>query len=52
MFSFYVGATAGPLIAQAAAAHGFAALAVTLASMLLLAAGLALWGRRIQAPPS
>jgi predicted MFS family arabinose efflux permease len=49
MFSFYVGATAGPLIAQATAPHGFAALAWTLAAMLLLAAGLALWGKRIQA---
>nr|QZD57855.1 MFS transporter [Glycomyces sp. TRM65418] len=49
MFSLYVGATAGPLIAQAAAVHGFAALALALAGMLLLAAGLALWGKRIQA---
>lgn len=49
MFSFYVGATVGPLIARAAAPHGFAVLAVTLASMLLIAAGLALWGKRIQA---
>ncbi len=49
MFSFYVGATIGPLVAQAAAAHGFAALAWTLAGMLVLAAGLALWGKQIQA---
>jgi hypothetical protein len=34
---------------EAAAPHDFAALAVTLASMLLIAAGLALWGKRIQA---
>lgn len=48
MFGFYVGATAGPLIARAAAAHGFPALAWTLAAMLLVAAGLALWGKSIQ----
>jgi predicted MFS family arabinose efflux permease len=48
MFSFYAGATAGPLVARAAAAHGFPALAWTLAAMLLVAAGLALWGKRIQ----
>jgi len=47
MFSFYVGATIGPLVARAAAAHSFAALAWTLAGMLLVAAGLALWGKRI-----
>ncbi|GAA1661233.1 MFS transporter [Glycomyces endophyticus] len=46
MFSFYVGATAGPLVASAVAPHGFAALAWTLAAMLLTAAGLALWGKR------
>ncbi|MFB9658594.1 MFS transporter [Glycomyces mayteni] len=46
MFSFYVGATAGPLAARAVAPHGFAALAWTLAAMLLVAAGLALWGKR------
>ncbi|MEU6857615.1 MFS transporter [Glycomyces sp. NPDC046736] len=49
MFSFYVGATAGPLVARATAGHGFAALAWTLAGMMLLAAGLALWGKRMQA---
>ncbi|SDD86150.1 MFS transporter [Glycomyces harbinensis] len=48
MFSFYVGATVGPLVAQAAAAHGFPALAWTLAAMLSVAAGLALWGKHIQ----
>ena len=50
MFSFYVGATVGPLVAQAAAGHGFPVLAVTLAVMLLIAAGLSLWGKRIQTP--
>ncbi|MCD0442239.1 MFS transporter [Glycomyces sp. A-F 0318] len=48
MFCFYVGATAGPLVARAAAAHGFPGLAWTLAATLLVAAGLALWGKRIQ----
>ncbi|NEW25731.1 MFS transporter [Nocardia cyriacigeorgica] len=37
MFSFYVGATTGPLVAAAAAPHGFAALSWTLAALLLLA---------------
>ncbi|MEU6246730.1 MFS transporter [Glycomyces sp. NPDC047010] len=46
MFSFYVGATAGPLAARAVAPHGFSALAWTLAAMLVIAAGLALWGKR------
>ncbi|WP_026922205.1 MFS transporter [Glycomyces arizonensis] len=48
MFSFYVGATVGPPVASAAAHHGFAALAWTLAAMLVVAMGLALWGRRLQ----
>ncbi|THV30183.1 MFS transporter [Glycomyces paridis] len=48
MFSFYVGATVGPLAARAAAVHGFPALAWTLAVMLVVAAGLALWGKKIQ----
>lgn len=47
MFSFYIGATIGPLIASAAARHGFEALSWTLAAMLALAAGLVLWGRRL-----
>lgn len=46
MFSFYVGATVGPLAARAVAPHGFSALAWTLAAALFVAAGLALWGKR------
>ncbi|WP_433198429.1 MFS transporter [Nocardia sp. CA-107356] len=50
MFSFYVGATAGPLVAAAAAPHGFSVLAWTLAILLVLALGLTLVGVRIQRP--
>ena len=49
MFSFYVGATIGPLVASAAAHGGFAALSWTIAAMLVIAMGLALWGKRLQA---
>ncbi|GAB3655842.1 hypothetical protein GCM10028833_30820 [Glycomyces tarimensis] len=49
MFSFYVGATIGPIVAAAAARSGFVALAWTIAAMLLAAMALALWGRRLQA---
>lgn len=48
MFSFYVGATAGPLVAAAAAPHGFSVLAWTLAILLVAALGLTLFGVRIQ----
>ncbi|MEV6390000.1 MFS transporter [Nocardia xishanensis] len=48
MFSFYVGATVGPVVAAAAAPHGFSALAWTLAVLLLAALGLTLLGVRIQ----
>ncbi|WP_433682347.1 MFS transporter [Nocardia sp. CA-119907] len=48
MFSFYVGATAGPLVAAAAAPHGFSVLAWTLATLLVAALGLTLFGVRIQ----
>ncbi|WP_433758576.1 MFS transporter [Nocardia sp. CA-135398] len=48
MFSFYVGATAGPLVAAAAAPHGFSVLAWTLAILLVAALGLTLLGVRIQ----
>lgn len=47
MFSFYVGATVGPVVAAAAAPHGFSALAWTLAVLLLAALGLTLLGVRI-----
>ncbi|MFX0579834.1 MFS transporter [Nocardia nepalensis] len=50
MFSFYVGATAGPLVAAAAAPHGFSVLAWTLATLLVLALALTLLGIRIQRP--
>ncbi|WP_029895359.1 MFS transporter [Nocardia brasiliensis] len=53
MFSFYVGATVGPLVAAAAAPHGFAALAWTLAALLVAALGMTVIGlllqRRVQA---
>ncbi|WP_433712100.1 MFS transporter [Nocardia sp. CA-084685] len=54
MFSFYVGATAGPLVAAAAAPHGFSVLAWTLATLLVAALGLTLFGVRIQrsSPPA
>ncbi|MGO4613663.1 MFS transporter [Nocardia sp. 2YAB30] len=42
MFSFYVGATVGPLVAAAAAPHGFSALAWTLALILVAALGMTL----------
>lgn len=48
MFSFYVGATAGPLVAAAAAPYGFSVLASTLAILLVTALGLTLFGARIQ----
>ena len=48
MFSFYVGATAGPLVAAAAAPHGFSVLAWTLAILLVAGLGLTLFGVRIQ----
>ncbi len=48
MFSFYVGATAGPLVAAAAAPHGFSVLAWTLAILLVAALGLTLFGVRMQ----
>ncbi|WP_306359769.1 MFS transporter [Nocardia sp. CC227C] len=48
MFSFYVGATIGPIIAAVAAPHGFSALAWTLALLLLIALGLTLLGARLQ----
>ncbi|MGQ4617637.1 MFS transporter [Nocardia sp. R7R-8] len=48
MFSFYVGATVGPLVAAAAAPHGFATLAWTLALMLVAALGMTVIGLRIQ----
>ncbi|MFE9326535.1 MFS transporter [Nocardia sp. NPDC052278] len=50
MFSFYVGATAGPLVAAAAAPHGFSVLAWTLAILLVLALALTLLGTQIQRP--
>ncbi|MBF6193258.1 MFS transporter [Nocardia implantans] len=48
MFSFYVGATIGPLVAATAAPHGFAALAWTLALLLVAALGMTLVGLRMQ----
>lgn len=48
MFSFYVGATVGPLVAAAAAPHGFSVLAWTLAGLLVAALGLTLIGARMQ----
>ncbi|MFI9401809.1 MFS transporter [Nocardia sp. NPDC052316] len=48
MFSFYVGATAGPLVAAAAAPHGFSALAWTLAALLVAALAMTLVGLRVQ----
>ncbi|MFD6162612.1 MFS transporter [Nocardia sp. NPDC060256] len=48
MFSFYVGATVGPLVAAAAAPHGFSALAWTLATLLVIALAMTLVGLRIQ----
>ncbi|MEU4416305.1 MFS transporter [Nocardia salmonicida] len=48
MFSFYVGATIGPIVAAAAAPHGFSALAWTLALLLVIALGLTLFGARLQ----
>ncbi|MFE3446761.1 MFS transporter [Nocardia sp. NPDC059180] len=51
MFSFYVGATTGPLIAAAAAPHGFPALSWTLATLLLLALLLTLLAPRSSTGP-
>ncbi|MFG1790140.1 MFS transporter [Nocardia sp. NPDC049149] len=48
MFSFYVGATIGPLVAAAAAPHGFSALAWTLALLLVAALAMTLVGLRMQ----
>ncbi|MEV0248743.1 MFS transporter [Nocardia sp. NPDC050712] len=48
MFSFYVGATAGPLVAAAAAPHGFAALAWTLAGLLVAALAMTVVGLALQ----
>lgn len=47
MFSFYVGATVGPIVAATAAPHGFPALAWTLTALLLVAFALTLIGVRI-----
>ncbi|RDI52126.1 MFS transporter [Nocardia mexicana] len=48
MFSFYVGATVGPLVAAAAAPHGFPMLAWSLAALLVTAFALTLVGMRLQ----
>ncbi|WP_405160314.1 MFS transporter [Nocardia sp. NBC_01499] len=48
MFSFYVGATVGPIVAAAAAPHGFSALAWTLATLLVIALAMTMVGLRIQ----
>ncbi|MGY1937147.1 hypothetical protein [Nocardia gipuzkoensis] len=48
MFSFYVGATIGPLVAAAAAPHGFATLACTLALLLVAALAMTVAGLRMQ----
>ncbi|WP_433660019.1 MFS transporter [Nocardia sp. CA-128927] len=48
MFTFYVGATVGPLVAAAAAPHGFSALAWTLAVLLVIALVMTLIGLRVQ----
>ncbi|WP_225726193.1 MULTISPECIES: MFS transporter [unclassified Nocardia] len=48
MFSFYVGATLGPIVAAAAAPHGFSILAWTLALLLVAAFALTLVGMRLQ----
>ncbi|MFD8248757.1 MFS transporter [Nocardia sp. NPDC059691] len=48
MFSFYVGATIGPLVAAAAAPHGFATLAWTLALLLVTALGMTGIGLRMR----
>ncbi len=47
MFSFYVGATIGPIVAAVAAPHGFAVLAWTLAGLLVAALALTLLGARL-----
>lgn len=47
MFSFYVGATIGPLVAAAAAPHGFVVLAGILALLLVAALGLTMVGLRV-----
>lgn len=47
MFSFYVGATVGPIIAAMTAPHGFPALAWTLALLLVAAFALTLFGSRL-----
>ncbi len=47
MFSFYVGATVGPIVAAAAAPHGFPALAWTLAGLLIVAFALTVVGLRM-----
>ncbi|PXX65131.1 putative MFS family arabinose efflux permease [Nocardia tenerifensis] len=48
MFSFYVGATVGPLVAAAAAPHGFSALAWTLAALLVGALAMTVLGLALQ----
>lgn len=48
MFSFYVGATIGPLVAAAAAPHGFAVLAWILALLLVAALVMTVVGLRVQ----
>ncbi|MFI5540554.1 MFS transporter [Nocardia sp. NPDC051900] len=48
MFSFYVGATIGPLVAAAAAPRGFATLAWTLALLLVTALGMTGIGLRMR----
>ncbi|RJO76622.1 MFS transporter [Nocardia panacis] len=48
MFSFYVGATAGPIVASAAAPHGFSVLAWTLALLLVAALVLTFVGIRLR----
>jgi predicted MFS family arabinose efflux permease len=48
MFSFYVGATLGPIVAAAAAPQGFSVLARTLAILLVTALGLTMLGMRFR----
>ncbi|GAA5048847.1 MFS transporter [Nocardia callitridis] len=48
MFSFYVGATVGPLVAAAAAPHGFSALAWTMTLLLLGSLGMTVLGLVVQ----
>jgi predicted MFS family arabinose efflux permease len=48
MFSFYVGATVGPIVAAAAAPHGFSALAWTLSGLLVAALAMTVVGLTLQ----